>query len=105
MGVVSVPTRPLEYVISRIVYRASIIQTVKQTVQFFRGTQRHNGRAAIDTCCGLVNVHRTHHQPSVTSDETYQKIEDGMKSISETRCMKSGLNECVRSANADQPVA
>jgi hypothetical protein len=40
MGVVSVPMRPLEYVISRIVYRASIIQTVKQTVQLFREVHR-----------------------------------------------------------------
>jgi hypothetical protein len=35
-------------------------------------------------CCGLFNVYRTHHQPSVTSGETYQKIEGSMKPISGT---------------------
>jgi hypothetical protein len=28
-------------------------------------------------------VYRTHHQPSVTSSETYQKIEDSVKPINE----------------------
>jgi hypothetical protein len=40
-----------------------------------KGTQRRDSRAAIDTCCVLINVYRTHHQPSVASGETYQKIE------------------------------
>jgi hypothetical protein len=67
-----------------------------------KGTQRCGGHAAIDACCGLVNVYRTHHQPNVTSGETYQKIEGNIKPISGTRCMKSGPNEGVRSVSADQ---
>jgi hypothetical protein len=33
------------------------------------------------------------------------KIEDSMKPINGTRCMKSGLNEGVRSVSVDQSVA
>jgi hypothetical protein len=50
-------------------------------------------------------VYRTHHQPIVALGETYQKIEGSVKSISGSRCMKSGLNGGVRSVNADQLVA
>jgi hypothetical protein len=50
-------------------------------------------------------VYQIHHQPSVASGETYQKIEDSMKPINGTRCMKSGLNEGVRSVSVDQSVA
>jgi hypothetical protein len=32
-----------------------------------KGTQRCDGRKAVDMCHGLVNVYRTHHQPSMTS--------------------------------------
>jgi hypothetical protein len=54
---------------------------------------RHDGHAAIDTGYILINVYRAHHnQPSVTSGETYQKIEGSMKPINETRCMESSLN-------------
>jgi hypothetical protein len=49
-------------------------------------------------------MYRTHHQPSVTSGETYLKIEDSVKSISGIQCMKSGFNGCVRSVSVDQPV-
>jgi hypothetical protein len=67
--------------------------------------RRRDGRATNDTCCRLFNVYGTHHQFSVTSGGTYQKIEDNVKSISGTRCMKSGFNECVRSVSADQLVS
>jgi hypothetical protein len=70
-----------------------------------KGTLRRDGHAAIDMCCGLINVYQIHHQPSVASGETYQKIEDSMKPINGTRCMKSGLNEGVRSVSVDQSVA
>jgi hypothetical protein len=36
MGVLSTPVQPLECVALRIVHRASVIQTVKQTIQLFR---------------------------------------------------------------------
>jgi hypothetical protein len=39
----------------------------------------------------IINVYQTHHQPSVTSDETFQK-KDSVKSISETRRMKPKFN-------------
>jgi hypothetical protein len=58
-----------------------------------KGTLRCDGRAAIDPCCGLINVYQTHHQPNMTSDETYQKIEGSMKPINRTRCMKYGFND------------
>jgi hypothetical protein len=52
---------------------------------FQRKVHRRRGvRAANGMCCGLFNVYRTHHQPSVTSGETYQKIEGSMKPISGT---------------------
>jgi hypothetical protein len=57
--------------------------------------KRCDGRVANDMCCRLVNLYRTHHQHSVTSGETYQKIEGSMKPISGTRCMKSGFNRGV----------
>jgi hypothetical protein len=66
-----------------------------------KGTQRHDGRTAIDMYYRLINVYRTHHQPSVTSGETCQKIEGSMKPISETRCMKSGFNGGVRLVSVD----
>jgi hypothetical protein len=50
---------------------------------------RRNGRAAIDTCCGFINVYRTHYQSNVTLGGTYQKIEGSVKPISGTRCMES----------------
>jgi hypothetical protein len=50
-------------------------------------------------------VYRTHHQPNATSGETYQKIEDSMKPISGTLCIKSEFNRGVRSVSADQPVS
>jgi hypothetical protein len=65
-----------------------------------KGTQRRDSRATIDTCCGLVNVYQTHHQPSVTSGETCQNIEGSVKPISRTRCMKSGFNGGVRSVSS-----
>jgi hypothetical protein len=70
-----------------------------------KDTQRHNGHAAINTCYGLINVYQTHHQPSMTLGETYQKIESSVKLISETQCMKSGFNGDVRLVSADQPIA
>jgi hypothetical protein len=36
MSVLSTPVHPLKCVTSRIVHRASVIQTVKQTIPFFR---------------------------------------------------------------------
>jgi hypothetical protein len=36
MGVLSIPARPLECIVLRIVHRVPVIQTVKQTVQPFR---------------------------------------------------------------------
>jgi hypothetical protein len=66
--------------------------------------RRRDSHAADDTCCGLINMYRTHHQPSVTSGETYQKIEDSVKSINGIQCMKSGFNGGVRSVSVDQPV-
>jgi hypothetical protein len=41
-----------------------------------KGTQRCDGCASINTCCGLVNVYRAHHQPSAASGKTCQKTED-----------------------------
>jgi hypothetical protein len=41
----------------------------------------------------------------VTSGETCQKIEDSVKLISGTRCMKYSFNGGVQSVSADQPVA
>jgi hypothetical protein len=42
---------------------------------------------------------------SATSSETYQKIEDSVKPISGTRCMKSGFNGGVRSVSINQSVS
>jgi hypothetical protein len=70
-----------------------------------KGTQRCDCHAIGDTCCGLINVYQTHQQHSVTLGETYQKIEDSMKPINGTRCMKSVFNGGVRSVSADQPVS
>jgi hypothetical protein len=70
-----------------------------------KGTQRRDSRAVGDTYCRLINVYRTHHQPSATSIETYQKIEDSVKPISGTGCMKSEFNGGVRSVSADQPIS
>jgi hypothetical protein len=70
-----------------------------------KGTQRRDGRATCDTCCGLVSVYQTHQQHSVTLGETYQKIEDSVKLINGTQCMKSVFNGGVRSVSADQPVS
>jgi hypothetical protein len=70
-----------------------------------KGTQRHDSRATGDTCCRLINIYRTHHQPSVISGETYQEIEDSVKPISGTQCMKSGFNGGVRLMSADHPVS
>jgi hypothetical protein len=43
-----------------------------------KGIQRCDGCAAVNTCCGLISVYQTHHQPIVTSSKTYQKMEGGM---------------------------
>jgi hypothetical protein len=32
--------------------------------------------------CGFINVYQTHHQPSMTSGKTCQKIEGSVKPIS-----------------------
>jgi hypothetical protein len=105
-GVILVPVHPLECVVSRIMHHAPIAQTVKQTIQLFRKRYtKRDGHAAVDTCCGLVNMYQTHHQPSVISGETYQKIEGSVKPISGTRCMKSGFNGGVRLVSADQSIA
>jgi hypothetical protein len=50
-------------------------------------------------------MYRTHHQPSGSSDEDYQEIEDSMKPLIKTQCMKTGFNRVVRSVSADQSVA
>jgi hypothetical protein len=67
MGAISIPAPALNGVILRTVHRAPVIQMVKQTVKPFsfpeKGVQRRDNLAAIDTCCGLVKVYRTHHQP------------------------------------------
>jgi hypothetical protein len=70
-----------------------------------KGTQRCDDRATDDTCCGLVNGYRTHHQPSVTLGETYQKIEGGAKPINGTRCVKFGFNGGVQPVSVDQPIS
>jgi hypothetical protein len=103
MGVLSIPTHPLECVVSivhRLSRRSSKVSNFSE-----KGTQKHDGRAVGDTCYALINVYQTHHQPSVISDETYQKIEDSLNPISGTRCMKVGFNGCVRSVSVDQPLS
>jgi hypothetical protein len=95
MGGLLVPVHPLECVILRTVRHASIILTVTQTVQLFREVRRDMKTMQQTTHVAdllIINVYRTHHQPSVTSGETFQKIEDSMKSISETRRMKPEFN-------------
>jgi hypothetical protein len=67
--------------------------------------RRHDDCVADGMCYRLINMYRTHHQLSVTLGETYQKIEDSMKPISGTRCMKSEFNRGVRSVSTDQPVS
>jgi hypothetical protein len=68
-GVLSTPAHPLKCVVLRIVHRELVIQAVKQIVQLFRKKvhKRCDGRATLDTCCRLINVYQTHHQPSVAS--------------------------------------
>jgi hypothetical protein len=57
MDAVSFPALEINRDASRTVRHALVIQTVKQTVQLPRkDTQRHDGRAAVDTCCRLVKV-------------------------------------------------
>jgi hypothetical protein len=79
---------------------------VKQTIQLFRkGTQRRDGRAAIDTCiadssmCIEHIINPVRHRMKLIRR---LKIEGRVKPNSGTQCMKSGLNESVRSVNADQ---
>jgi hypothetical protein len=71
MSVVLIAASPHECFILRIMHHASIIQTVKKT-----GTQRRDSCASIHVYFRLVNVYRTHHQPSAAWGKTYQKIED-----------------------------
>jgi hypothetical protein len=50
---------------------------VKQTVQLLKkSTQRRDGRATFDTCCELIKVYRTHHQPIAASGKTHQNTQD-----------------------------
>jgi hypothetical protein len=57
MGAASFPMLAINSYISRTVRRAPVIQLVKQIVQLPRkGTQRHDGHAAFDTCCRLIKV-------------------------------------------------
>jgi hypothetical protein len=78
MGVVSIPVHPLMHVALKTMHHAQVIQTVKQTVQLFREKYtetrwpRNNGHMYYR----LINVYRTHHQPSTASDKDYLKVED-----------------------------
>jgi hypothetical protein len=71
MSVLSTPVHPLKCVTSRIVHRASVIQTVKQTIPLFRKRYTEDvttvQQSTHVTCYRLINVYRTHHQPSAAS--------------------------------------
>jgi hypothetical protein len=71
MGVILVPALPFECIMRRLSRRSS-----KQSNFSEKCTQKCDNRTTIDMCYRLVNVYQIHHQPSVTSSETYQKIED-----------------------------
>jgi hypothetical protein len=78
MGVVLIPARPLEHAVLKIVYRAPVIQTVKQSIQLFeKGTQRCDSHAVMDTCIADSSMIIKHiHQPSAALDKNYLKLED-----------------------------
>jgi hypothetical protein len=83
IGVLLALTHPLECAILRIVHWLS--KRASKLSNFLdKGTPRRDDRVAINMCCRLINVYRTHHQPNVTSGEACQKIEGSVKQISGT---------------------
>jgi hypothetical protein len=77
MGAISFPVLAINSDASRIMHRASVIQTVKQIVQLPReSTQRRDSRANFDTYCGLIKVCRTYHQPTTASGKACQNSLD-----------------------------
>jgi hypothetical protein len=92
---------------SRIVHQLSR-QSSKLSNFSEKGTQIRDDRAAVDMYCRLINMYRTYHQPSATLGKKVIRrlnIEGSVKQIRGTWCIKFGLNEGVRSVNADQSVA
>jgi hypothetical protein len=77
MGAVSVPPLAFISVSLRTVCHAPVIQTVKQTVQLVRkSTHRRDSHAVFNTCCGLVKVYITHHQPTAALGKARQYSQD-----------------------------
>jgi hypothetical protein len=73
MGIVSFPTLAINSDASRTLRQAPVIQAIEQTVQLLRkGTQRCDDRTAFDTCCELIKVCRTYHQPTAASGKACQ---------------------------------
>jgi hypothetical protein len=77
MGAASVPPLEFNSIALRTLCRASVIQTVKQIVQLLiKSTQRRDSHAVFNTCCGLVKVYITHHQPTAASGKARQYSQD-----------------------------
>jgi ABC-type antimicrobial peptide transport system permease subunit len=102
MGVILIPTHPLECVVSRTAHRVPVIQTVKQIVQLFR--ERYiDGCAVIDACVMDSSMYIEHiinpmqHRIKVTRT---LKIESSVKLMRRTQCMKIGFNRGVRSVGS-----
>jgi hypothetical protein len=76
--IVLISTRPLTRDALKNVHHAPVIQMVNQTVQLSkeRYTETSRPHSNGHVYYGLVNVYRTHHQPTAASDKDYPKVKD-----------------------------